>query len=105
MISFGCISDGLFDKDEFPTLIKMVGSFSELRSFLRSIVTYFEWKRITLVIGGESSWLRAANDLSVSTVIFCLYTGPDGAVGVSSGNGLVGTGFATRYRLQPRAGF
>ena len=32
-------------------------------------------------------------------------TGPDGAVVMSSANGLVGTGFASRYRLQPRAGF
>ena len=32
-------------------------------------------------------------------------TGPDGAVVMSSANGLVGTEFASRYRLQPRAGF
>ena len=32
-------------------------------------------------------------------------TGPDGAVATSSVNGLVGTGFASRYRLQPRVGF
>ena len=29
---------------------------------------------------------------------------PDGAVVMSSANGLVGTGFASRYQLQPRAG-
>ena len=33
------------------------------------------------------------------------YTNRDGAVAMSSANGLVGTGFASRYRLQPRAGF
>ena len=32
-------------------------------------------------------------------------TGPDGAVVKSSVNGLIGTGFAFRYRLQPREGF
>ena len=32
-------------------------------------------------------------------------TGPDGAVAMSLANGLVGTGFASRYRPQPRAGF
>ena len=32
-------------------------------------------------------------------------TGPDGAVVMSSANGLVGTGFASRYRLQSRAVF
>ena len=34
-----------------------------------------------------------------------LTTGPDGAVAKSSVNGLVGTGFASQYQLQPRAGF
>ena len=29
-----------------------------------------------------------------------LYTGPNGAVAMSSANGLVVTGFASRYRLQ-----
>ena len=32
-------------------------------------------------------------------------TGSDCAVVMSSANVLVGTGFASRYRLQPRAGF
>ena len=32
-------------------------------------------------------------------------TVPDGAVVKSSAKGLVGTGFASGYRLQPRAGF
>ena len=31
-------------------------------------------------------------------------TSPDGAVAMSLANGLVGTGIASRYRLQPRAG-
>ena len=31
--------------------------------------------------------------------------GSDGAVAKSSANGLVGTGNASQYRLQPRAGF
>ena len=32
-------------------------------------------------------------------------TGPDGTVVMSSANGLVGTGFASQYWLQPRSGF
>ena len=32
-----------------------------------------------------------------------LRTGPDGTVVMSLANGLVGTGFASRYRHQPRA--
>ena len=30
---------------------------------------------------------------------------PDGIVAMSPANGLVDTGFASQYRLQPRAGF
>ena len=32
-------------------------------------------------------------------------TSPDGVVAMTSANGLVGTGFASRYRLQPRTIF
>ena len=34
----------------------------------------------------------------------CHSTGPDGAVAMLSANGIVGTGFASRYRVQPRTG-
>ena len=40
---------------------------------------------------------------SVVTIVLMLHgkrTCPDGALHVSSANGLVGTGFASRYRLQ-----
>ena len=30
---------------------------------------------------------------------------PDDTLAMSSANGLVGTGYASRYRLQPRVGF
>ena len=36
---------------------------------------------------------------------YLLYISPNGTVVKSSANGLVGTGFTSRYQLQPRAGF
>ena len=36
---------------------------------------------------------------------YCTMHRLDGTVVMSSANGLVGTGFASQYRLQPRAGF
>ena len=39
------------------------------------------------------------------TLFFFHLTGPDGVVAMSSPNGQVGTGFASRYRLQPRGIF
>ena len=37
--------------------------------------------------------------------ILVFLTGPNGAVAKFVANGLVGTGFASRYRLQPRVDF
>ena len=54
-------------------------------------------------LSGLSVW-----DNEVVIFVSCMMTGPDGpdgAVVMSSANGLVGTGFASRYRLQPRVGF
>ena len=48
-------------------------------------------------------------DMHTNTVtcyaICYLFTSPDGAVGMSSTNGLVGNGFTSQYRLQSRAEF
>ena len=43
--------------------------------------------------------------LIYNTRFYYQETGPDGAVVMPSANSLVGTGFVSRYRLQPRAGF
>ena len=41
--------------------------------------------------------------LIVHSPSFTVITGPDDAMAMSSANGLVGTGFASPYRLQSRA--
>ena len=49
----------------------------------------------------HQSWV----DLSGVLDYLSVGTGPNGAVAMSPANGLVGTGFASRYRLQPREDF
>ena len=55
------------------------------------------------------SWWFLESRTSITEVMYFLLlhrvTGPDGAVAMSSTNELVGTGVASPYRLQPRAGF
>ena len=59
------------------------------------------------------NWSRKSTimfNLKTGLVVYAIYSdgnlsGPDGAVAMSSANGLVGTGFASAYRLEPRAGF
>ena len=43
--------------------------------------------------------------ISYTSRSYCSSNGPSVAVTMSLANGLVGTGFATQYRLQPRVGF
>ena len=45
-------------------------------------------------------WIWLTQSFGMKTL-----TSSDGAVAMLMANGLVGTGFASRYRLQPRAGF
>ena len=49
-------------------------------------------------------WAEGKTTMRISLIIYEMEmdTGPDGAVAMSSTNGLVGTGFASQYRLQPR---
>ena len=42
--------------------------------------------------------------MPIDKIYFVVSTGPDSAVAKSPANVLVGTGFASRYWLQPRAG-
>ena len=43
--------------------------------------------------------------INIYLIILHSHIGPDGTVAMSLANGLVGTGFTSQYRLQPRAGF
>ena len=56
------------------------------------------------VLGTHLSGLSVWDNELVIFVSFMM-AGPDGAVVMSSANGLVVTGFVSRYRIQPRAGF
>ena len=54
----------------------------------------------------ETFWLcRWLCKLNLRTNQMYIIPAPDGTVAKSSANGLVGTGFASWYLLQPRAGF
>ena len=63
-----------------------------------------EWLRDLMTIDIIICTGEVLHVLRQEVVIYAI-TGPDGAVAMSSTNGLVGTGFASRYRLHPSAGF
>ena len=58
-----------------------------------------------VLILAESSTSPVHIRPTIDVYVGCLFTGPECAVTSSLANGLVGTVFISRYRLQPRAGF
>ncbi|XP_041371531.1 atrial natriuretic peptide receptor 3-like [Gigantopelta aegis] len=65
VISFGCWSDILSNRDEFATLLRTTGSFGEIGTFVRNIMKFFSWKRVTLVTGPQAAWLSAVVNISI----------------------------------------
>ncbi|XP_041371527.1 atrial natriuretic peptide receptor 1-like [Gigantopelta aegis] len=65
VISFGCWSDNLSNRDEFATLLRTTGSFGEIGFFVRNIMKFFSWERVTLVTGPQSAWLSAVVNISM----------------------------------------
>ena len=60
---------------------------------------------IFIIIVIKTPLVNTLTFLMISVKLKRWLTSPDGAVAISSANGMVGTGFTSRYRLQPRAGF
>ena len=53
----------------------------------------------------RANWSSCTEQTKSEMLATWRLTVPDSAVVMSSANGLVGTGFVSRYRLQPRAAF
>ena len=66
-----------------------------------NILSIWLWILTDLVPLGEIS--SSTQSVEKKETSIPISTGPDGAVVMA--NGLVGTRFTSRYRLQPRAGF
>ena len=60
--------------------------------------TYNNLRLKNAVLGSHLTYLYR---VTVSSYLSVREAGPDGAVATSSANGVVGTGFASRYRLNP----
>ena len=65
----------------------------------------WDWSEM---LGYSNSWNTSVKSKPATICdqhIFKSDTGPDGTLAISSANGLVGTGFISQNRLQPRTGF
>ena len=54
------------------------------------------------ILISKTPHLKLNNGILNTQNMLSMLSGSDGAVDMSSANGLVGTGFASRYQLQPR---
>ena len=71
VISFGCWSDDLDNREDYGTLLRTTGSFNDIGVFFKSIMQNYKWKRVTLVTGPQTAWMKAVASLTVQcTVVF-----------------------------------
>ncbi|XP_041371526.1 atrial natriuretic peptide receptor 3-like [Gigantopelta aegis] len=65
VISFGCWSDELTNREDYGTLVRTTGSFNEIGVFFMSIMQVYRWKRVTLVTGLQAAWMKAVASLTL----------------------------------------
>ncbi|XP_048238353.1 atrial natriuretic peptide receptor 1-like [Haliotis rufescens] len=59
LVSFGCESDVLSNKEHYPTFLRTTGTYTGMSTFLLEMMLHFHWSRLTLVSGQQSVWVEA----------------------------------------------
>ena len=68
VISNGCGSSSMADRDIYPTFLRTSGAYTEVERFLEEVARAFRWKRLTVVHGDGAVWLNTADEFAVSTM-------------------------------------
>jgi ABC-type branched-subunit amino acid transport system substrate-binding protein len=65
MISWGCASSHLSNKDDYPTFARTLGPWTKVSNMLLRIMQYYSWKRLSIVASTEVVWQLTAHDIKV----------------------------------------
>ncbi|XP_064638662.1 atrial natriuretic peptide receptor 1-like isoform X2 [Lineus longissimus] len=63
MISWGCVSIHLSDKDTYPTLARTVGPHTKVSKMFRRIMEYYNWTRLGIAASTELTWQMTAHEI------------------------------------------
>ncbi|KAK7453908.1 hypothetical protein BaRGS_00039614, partial [Batillaria attramentaria] len=66
LVSYGCESTQLSNRDLYPTFVRTTGTYLELSRFMNSIIQYWKWESVNIVTMVNSSdvWLEMADELN-----------------------------------------
>ncbi|CAD5124055.1 DgyrCDS12359 [Dimorphilus gyrociliatus] len=65
LISYGCSSSSLSNKNSYPTVCRTVGPFSKLSPMLVAVAQYFNWRRIAIISSTENVWQLTSFQIKV----------------------------------------
>ncbi|XP_048580890.1 atrial natriuretic peptide receptor 1 isoform X2 [Nematostella vectensis] len=61
MISYGCLTADLTNKDLYPTTTRTVGPLVQSGKFILRVTSYFKWKRIAIITSTEQIWSQISS--------------------------------------------
>ena len=64
-VSWGCTSDTLSNKYDYPTFTRTVGTWVSLAPMLQKFVQYFDWDKVGIVTTTENIMQLTANAIKV----------------------------------------
>lgn len=65
ILSYGCSSSKLSNKNDYPTLARTVGPYTKLGPMFIGLSRYFNWRRIAIIASSENVWQLTAFELKV----------------------------------------
>ncbi|KAJ8031037.1 Atrial natriuretic peptide receptor 1 [Holothuria leucospilota] len=64
MVSWGCSSFILSNKEDYPTFGRTVGPYSKVNPMLLSVMREYDWTRIAILTSSENVWQLTSHSLS-----------------------------------------
>ncbi|XP_027052498.1 atrial natriuretic peptide receptor 1-like [Pocillopora damicornis] len=61
VISWGCMSAHLSNRNTFPTFVRTVGPYTKMEKLLKRLMEHFNWKRVAIIASTDDIWQIAAN--------------------------------------------
>ena len=65
MVSWGCASSLLSNKDLFPTMARTVGPYTKVDGMVPAMMRHFRWTRIAILASSENLWQLTAHAIKL----------------------------------------
>ena len=65
LISWGCSSSHLSNKDDFPTLARTLGPYTKMAKMFVKMLEYWKWSRVSILASTENVWQLTSHQIKL----------------------------------------